>query len=65
MTARPSDVWTVADLANLLHALALATRYTGGEYAAGYRAALATVAVALGLGRPGDNLPTGGEGFRW
>ena len=53
MTHRPSDVWLAADVRNILQALAATADASGNaEYARGYRAAVAAVAVALGISVP-------------
>lgn len=51
--AQPSDVWLTRDLRNILQALALtADDAAPGEYSRGYRAAIAAVAVAIGVSVP-------------
>lgn len=53
MQSQPSDVWLARDLRNILQALALtADNAAPGEYSRGYRAALAAVAVAIGVSMP-------------
>jgi hypothetical protein len=53
MQIRSSDVWLKSDIANLLRALALTARESPDEYSRGYAAAIAAVALALGIA-PGD-----------
>lgn len=56
MDIRSSDVFLKADIAAILRALALTMQEAGdGEYARGYRTALAAVAVALNI--EGDKRP--------
>jgi hypothetical protein len=50
---RGSDVWLSTDLRNIMQALALTVDAAEqDEYARGYRAALAAVAVAIGVSVP-------------
>jgi hypothetical protein len=50
---RSSDVWLSTDLRNIMQALALTVGDAEqDEYARGYRAALAAVAVAIGVSVP-------------
>jgi hypothetical protein len=49
MQIRSSDVWLKSNITNLLRALALTAQASPDDYSRGYAAAIAAVAVALGI----------------